>query len=46
MTPGLDFDPDRGAHTLRFSYASTTEDMLEGLERLGRFMALKGAVPA
>ena len=46
VTPGLDFDPDRGAHTLRFSYASTTEDMLEGLERLGRFMALKGAVPA
>ncbi|MCA0920967.1 pyridoxal phosphate-dependent aminotransferase [Pseudooceanicola nanhaiensis] len=46
VTPGLDFDPDRGAHTLRFSYASTTEDMLEGLERLGKFMALKGAVPA
>jgi aspartate/methionine/tyrosine aminotransferase len=34
VTPGLDFDPVRGGSTLRFSYASTTEDMAEGLRRL------------
>jgi aspartate/methionine/tyrosine aminotransferase len=39
VTPGLDFDPVRGAHTLRFSYARSTEDIREGLRRLERFMA-------
>ncbi|MCV2880811.1 pyridoxal phosphate-dependent aminotransferase [Actibacterium sp. XHP0104] len=38
VTPGLDFDPDRGAGTLRFSYARATEDIREGLRRLGDFM--------
>lgn len=38
VTPGLDFDPERGAGTLRFSYARATEDIVEGLERLTRFM--------
>jgi aspartate/methionine/tyrosine aminotransferase len=33
-TPGLDFDPRRGAGTVRFSYAGTTADMAEGLRRL------------
>ncbi|UWQ20226.1 pyridoxal phosphate-dependent aminotransferase [Jannaschia sp. W003] len=37
VTPGLDFDPGRGAGTLRFSYARATEDICEGLERLRRF---------
>jgi aspartate/methionine/tyrosine aminotransferase len=36
-TPGLDFDPRRGAGTLRFSYAGTTEAMAEGLDRLRRW---------
>lgn len=39
VTPGLDFDPDRGARTLRFSYAGATADIAEGLDRLARFMA-------
>jgi aspartate/methionine/tyrosine aminotransferase len=34
VTPGLDFDPRRGAGTLRFSYAGSTADMAEGLRRL------------
>ena len=34
VTPGLDFDPRRGARTLRFSYAGATEDIREGLLRL------------
>jgi len=39
VTPGLDFDPERGAHTLRFSYARATEDIVDGLNRLREFMA-------
>uniref|UniRef100_A4WTN6 Aminotransferase n=1 Tax=Cereibacter sphaeroides (strain ATCC 17025 / ATH 2.4.3) TaxID=349102 RepID=A4WTN6_CERS5 len=39
VTPGLDFDPVRGARTLRFSYARATEDIVEGLRRLEAFMA-------
>ncbi|MEO0750739.1 MAG: aminotransferase class I/II-fold pyridoxal phosphate-dependent enzyme [Pseudomonadota bacterium] len=39
VTPGLDFDPQRGAGTLRFSYARSTEDIAEGLKRLKTFMA-------
>ncbi|MGR3805574.1 pyridoxal phosphate-dependent aminotransferase [Marinibacterium profundimaris] len=38
VTPGLDFDPIRGKTTLRFSYAGATEEMEEGLRRLGDFM--------
>ena len=38
VTPGLDFDPDRGHGTLRFSYARSTEDIREGLARLETFM--------
>lgn len=37
-TPGLDFDPVRGAHSLRFSYARATADIIEGLARLQSFM--------
>ncbi len=39
VTPGLDFDPRRGAQTLRFSYARSTPEIAEGLRRLARFMA-------
>lgn len=41
VTPGLDFDPRRGAQTLRFSYAQSTEDIREGLSRLQAFMAAR-----
>ena len=39
VTPGLDFDPRRGATTVRFSYAGATTDIKEGLARLQAFMA-------
>ncbi len=38
ITPGLDFDPARGNSTIRFSYARSTQDIIEGLERLQNFM--------
>jgi aspartate/methionine/tyrosine aminotransferase len=41
VTPGLDFDPMRGHKTLRFSYARSTADIAEGLDRLTRFMAAR-----
>lgn len=41
VTPGLDFDPDRGARTLRFSYARATADITEGLRRLTEYMAAR-----
>ena len=43
VTPGLDFDPDRGRGTIRFSYARGTADIVEGLSRLKRFMQERGA---
>ncbi|QQS12848.1 MAG: pyridoxal phosphate-dependent aminotransferase [Rhodospirillales bacterium] len=33
-TPGVDFDPDRGRGTLRFSFAGSTADMAEAARRL------------
>ena len=42
VTPGLDFDPVRGATTLRFSYARATADIEEGLARLRAFMGARG----
>lgn len=33
-TPGVDFDEARGLNFLRFSYAGTTADMAEAIERL------------
>ena len=44
VTPGLDFDPVRGAKTLRFSYARDTEDIKEGLKRLQKFMRRRGYI--
>jgi aspartate/methionine/tyrosine aminotransferase len=38
VTPGLDFDAARGHQWLRFSYARSTADITEGLDRLARFM--------
>jgi len=42
VTPGLDFDPVRGARTLRFSYARATADIEEGLRRLQAYMRDRG----
>ncbi|SFS13220.1 pyridoxal phosphate-dependent aminotransferase [Yoonia litorea] len=42
VTPGLDFDSRRGHHWLRFSYARSTADITEGLERLAAFMKERG----
>ncbi|MDO6725385.1 aminotransferase class I/II-fold pyridoxal phosphate-dependent enzyme [Cognatishimia sp. 1_MG-2023] len=44
VTPGLDFDPIRGAGTLRFSYARATGDIIEGLARLTAFMKARGHI--
>ncbi|WP_173981187.1 pyridoxal phosphate-dependent aminotransferase [Magnetospirillum sp. UT-4] len=33
-TPGIDFDPDRGHRTMRFSFAGTPEQMTEAVTRL------------
>lgn len=33
-TPGLDFDANRGGGTLRFSFAGSESDVLEGMRRL------------
>jgi aspartate/methionine/tyrosine aminotransferase len=41
VTPGLDFDPVRGATTLRFSYARSTKDIIEGLRRLQAYHELR-----
>ena len=41
ITPGFDFDAERGNETIRFSYAGTTDDMKEGLSRLYKFMKSK-----
>ena len=38
VTPGLDFDTERGHQTLRLSYARSTNDIKEGLSRLQKFM--------
>ena len=45
VTPGLDFDPVRGARMLRFSYARGTADIVEGLARLQAHMARRGRGP-
>lgn len=44
VTPGVDFDPDRGRSTMRFSYARATADIEEGLRRLRAFMQETGRV--
>ena len=38
ITPGLDFDPKNGHSTIRFSYARSTNDIINGLEKLNTFM--------
>ncbi|HEX7007096.1 MAG TPA: pyridoxal phosphate-dependent aminotransferase [Alphaproteobacteria bacterium] len=36
--PGIDFDPTRGHAFVRFSFAGPTEDIQEGLKRLGAWL--------
>ena len=43
VTPGLDFDPARGARTLRLSYAGATGEVAEGLRRLSAHLARASA---
>ncbi len=43
VTPGKDFDATRGHHWLRFSYARSSADIAEGLDRLAHFMKGRGA---
>lgn len=38
-TPGIDFDPVRGRHFIRFSYARSTADMREAVERIGAWLS-------
>ena len=39
VTPGIDFDPERGLKTIRLSYACSSSDLKEGLKRLEKFMS-------
>lgn len=34
VTPGIDFDPERGRRFIRFSYSGTTKDMAEAAKRI------------
>ncbi|MGB3773292.1 MAG: pyridoxal phosphate-dependent aminotransferase [Rhodococcus sp. (in: high G+C Gram-positive bacteria)] len=38
VVPGADFDTENGHHTVRFSFAGSTEDMTEALDRLGPYL--------
>ena len=40
-TPGLDFDPARGGRFVRFSYAGSTAEMAEAVQRLQAWPRLK-----
>ena len=37
-TPGVDFDPLKGRHFIRFCYAGATADMYEAVERLANWL--------
>ena len=39
ITPGIDFDSERGLKTIRLSYACSISDLKEGLKRLEKFMS-------
>ena len=42
ITPGLDFDSERGNKTVRFSYARSSREIKEGIERISQFMRVRG----
>jgi aspartate/methionine/tyrosine aminotransferase len=37
-TPGIDFDPVRGKHFVRFCYAGSADEMREAVARIGRWL--------
>jgi aspartate/methionine/tyrosine aminotransferase len=37
-TPGIDFDPMRGKHFVRFSYAGSANDMRDAVQRIGNWL--------
>jgi len=41
MTPGIDFDPDRGRSYVRISYAGAEADVTEGLARLTQWASAR-----
>jgi aspartate/methionine/tyrosine aminotransferase len=34
VTPGIDFDPENGHRFIRFSFAGSTEDIIEAMRRM------------
>lgn len=42
LTPGVDFDPQRGQNYVRMSFAGSPEDIDKALERLGTFLPRAG----
>jgi len=38
MTPGTDFDPQRGKSYLRVSYSGATDEIMEAMRRLKEWM--------
>lgn len=45
ITPGIDFDPVHGGEYVRFSFAGATEEVQEGVRRLGTWLE-SGGTPA
>ena len=41
ITPGVDFDPINGMSKIRISYARSTPEILNGLEKMKTFMDRK-----
>ncbi|MEL6751923.1 MAG: aminotransferase class I/II-fold pyridoxal phosphate-dependent enzyme, partial [Pseudomonadota bacterium] len=39
ITPGADFDPQRGGQTVRFSFAGSSEEMVRALDGIERYLA-------
>ena len=37
-TPGVDFDPIKGRHFIRFCYAGSADEMREAVERIGKWL--------
>jgi aspartate/methionine/tyrosine aminotransferase len=44
VTPGRDFDPERGGGWIRISYAGATEEVAEAARRLAEWLPRRGAV--
>jgi aspartate/methionine/tyrosine aminotransferase len=38
ITPGVDFDPARGHQSIRFSYAGSTQDVVEAMRRMDSYL--------